>query len=208
VAGATNSPVGTEATGTETVGMETVTATTTGTQEGGIPNTGNGTATVTGTVTAGTGTVTVTPGGTPSVLLLQVCGFCVQGVSHVLLTAPEAATFEVVLSQGATALPAPGIVCDSVEVVQGKQVLLCSGPAQVSFQLRVCNGGTCNDTRVNLPACPLSGQATGTATMTAAVTRTATPGGASTSTRTPSTGAAATSTSTPVVVLATSTPTP
>jgi hypothetical protein len=95
------------------------------------------------------------PSGTQQApLLQQVAGFCVEGTSQVVLIAPQSASFEVsMLSAAATALPEPGVQCDSVKNVADSQVLLCGGPQNISFNLELCEGSNCRLTQINLPAC-------------------------------------------------------
>jgi hypothetical protein len=149
------------------------------------------TAAVTLPVEAVTGTpATATPGGTVTPPVpAEVCGFCVDTTSQVVLIAPGSATFQVEpISADATALPAPGITCNNVETVGDKQVLLCGGPQNLSFKLKLCDSANnCSETQVNLPACPLGTQVpNGTATET--VTVTGSPTGAVTVTGTPAAG--------------------
>jgi hypothetical protein len=165
----------------------------------------------TSTVTATAGDETVTPDGTAGTatpdgtqqapVLIQVGEFCVESFSHVVLTAPLTASFEVVMFANTTPLPAPGVECDSVKNVADRQILLCGGPQDISFNLELCEGTNCAETRVNLPACsPTTPQATATVpatgTATGSPTATVTPAAGS-STGTPTAGATMTVTPTP-----------
>jgi hypothetical protein len=170
----------------------------------------------TSTVTATAGDETVTPDGmaetaTPdgtqqAPVLIQVGEFCVESFSHVVLTAPLTASFEVVMFANTTPLPAPGVECDSVKNVADRQILLCGGQQDISFNLELCEGTNCTETRVNLPACSMTtpqGTATAPATGTATVTISPTvAGGGATGT---STAAPGSGTNTPTMTV---TPTP
>ncbi len=149
------------------------------------------------TPTPGPGTATATPTpGTQPVSLTELCFFCVEGVSFNGVAIPTGATFEVV---GAPT----GVSCKSVDEAGNKQVVLCRGPEQTTFQLKVCSGGGCTEYPLTLLSCTASPAdtltPTPTLTLTLTPTTTLTPE-AGTPTLTPQ---ADTSTSTP-----TSTPTP
>lgn len=114
-------------------------------------------------------TATATPGvdttQTPGVpvtgvdVILIECQFCVDTWAHALLVLPDTATFEVVS-------PAPTITtsttantdeprCSTVEVNNGKQVVLCSGPEMTPLLLNICTDiNTCTDFPVDLLSCP------------------------------------------------------
>src|SRR5689334_25046648 len=81
------------------------------------------------TPTPGAPTPTPTPGTQP-VSLSELCFFCLEGVSFNGVANPTGATFEVV---GAPA----GVSCKSVDEAGNKQVVLCRGPEDTSFQLNV-----------------------------------------------------------------------
>lgn len=169
----TSTPLGgtadtTQIAGTDTGGSETPTAAAT-----------DGAATQ---VTAAPGT-TQTPGipVTGADIVLVECQFCVDTIAHALLVLPDTATFEVV----SPATTDNVTNCSTVEVNDGMQVVLCSGPEMTPITLNICtNGSTCTDFPVDLLACPLT-QTNNTAPGTGIAT--ATPGGIVISTATAST---------------------
>lgn len=89
------------------------------------------------------------------------CQFCVNNVAHALLVLPDTATFQLVSSSPTTTVgnttTTANINCTTIEVNNGKQVVLCSGPEKTSIALNVCinsnNANTCSNVPVNLLAC-------------------------------------------------------
>lgn len=136
---------------------------------------------------------TQTPGipVTGAEVILIECQFCVDTRAHALLVLPDTATFEIVS-------PAPSTTtstttadtesrCSTVEVNNGKQVVLCSGPEMSPLVLNICtDANTCTDFPVDLPACPLTQG--GTAVPNQTQTTPGTGGTGTISTSTPSTG--------------------
>lgn len=145
-------------------------------------------------------------------IMLVECQFCVDTQAHALLVLPDSATYKIIspaasTSSSSTANPAPA--CSTVEVNNGKQVVLCSGPEMTPLVLNICtDANTCTDFPVDLLACPLTPGGNG-----ASVTPVQTQGaptnvvgtvisptlnpGVTISTATPAGGAAATTTPTP-----------
>lgn len=207
---ATSTPFGaaTDTTGT----AETETATTS-TAETAVE-----TPTVSGTDTAAVSTSTTkTAGtqpagtGTPGIpvtgeIVLVECQFCVDTTAHALLVLPDTATFEIVSPPPATTTSTTSVtstspICTTVEVNNGRQVVLCSGPEMTPLTINICtDANTCTDFPVDLLACPLVAQPTVAATNT-----NNTP--AAGATKTPATGAGTTTaTATPPITISTATP--
>ncbi|HEX2990811.1 MAG TPA: hypothetical protein VHO49_09040 [Anaerolineales bacterium] len=155
-------------------------------------------ATAAGSPTAGT---TQTPGipVTGSDIVLVECQFCVDTWAHALLVLPDTATFEIVSPAPATTTSTTADTtpnCSTVEVNNGRQIVLCSGPETTPLTLNVCTDvNTCTDVPIDLMACPLDQQP---ATGSGAVPGQTEPAGTE--------DAAATTTSTPGVVISTATP--
>ncbi|HEY5902329.1 MAG TPA: hypothetical protein VIU39_07240, partial [Anaerolineales bacterium] len=94
-----------------------------------------------------TQSVPVTGGGPPT----QLCQFCMDGVAHALIAMQDTSVFTV--AAGADGKPAA--TCNSVETLNGKQVVLCYAATPASFHMNVCaSGGACSDFVVTLQACP------------------------------------------------------
>jgi hypothetical protein len=155
--------------------------------------------------------VTRTPGipVTGQEIMLVECQFCVGARAHALLVMPDTATFQItspVASTTATTDTQP--TCTTVEINNGSQVVLCSGPEMTPLVVNICTDAShCTDFPVDLLACPLTPgssvgptatQATGSGvTGGATATPSTTPAGAAAGTATPLLGSAATATTTP-----------
>jgi hypothetical protein len=181
----TSTPLGTDATAetaTTTTG-ELETPTLSGTDTG---PTAVGTASTSTTQTSVTAVVPVTG---PEIVLIE-CQFCVDTVAHALLVLPDTATFEITsppttTTTSTTSVSATTSTCTTVEVNNGRQVVLCSGPEMTPLTLNICtNGTTCTDFPVDLLACPFvetttavpdQTQPSGTDTGTGSSTSTSTP---------------------------------
>lgn len=148
-------------TATGLTGLETPTLGVGGaaTQEIGTPVTG-GTTQGAATVIPGQG-LTQTPlvPVTGSDIMLVECQFCVDTRAHALLVLPDTATFNIV----SPAPPADGTKtdadprCTTVEVNNGRQVVLCSGPEMTPLVVNICtDANNCTNFPVDLLACPLS----------------------------------------------------
>jgi hypothetical protein len=111
-------------------------------------------------------------------IVLVECQFCVDTLAHALLVLPDTATFEVV-SQSTTTTSTTTTVntnCSTIEVNNGKQVVLCSGPEKTPITLNICtNGTTCTSFPVQLQACPLAPAGTAVPNKTPGTSDTATP---------------------------------
>ena len=165
-----NNPTSTPMLPTETIGTtptatgsEAVTAVatqpTTGFETATVAASGSSTQAV-GTQSSSVGT-TQTPGipVTGQDIMLVECQFCVDTQAHALLVLPDSATFKIVSpapsTNSSTSNPAPA--CTTVEVNNGKQVVLCSGPEMTPLVVNICtDGNTCTDFPVDLLACPLT----------------------------------------------------
>lgn len=194
----TSTPLGGDVETTQTAETETATTAETATAGGdGTTPTVSATAgvatqaTTDGTAAAGTTRTPGIPVTGPDIILVE-CQFCVDTMAHALLVLPDTATFEVVSPPASTTTSTTTTNetnCSTVEVNNGKQVVLCSGPEMTPLTLNICtNGSTCTDFPVDLLACPLTQtnntpSAPGTDTGVA----TSTPGGIQISTATPST---------------------
>lgn len=92
-------------------------------------------------------------------VILVECQFCVDTWAHALLVLPDTASFEVVSTApsnttSTSADTEPG--CSTVEVNNGKQVVLCSGPEMTPLILNICtDANSCTDFPVTLLSCPV-----------------------------------------------------
>lgn len=92
-------------------------------------------------------------------VILVECQFCVDTWANALLVLPDTASFEVVSptassTTSATTDTEPG--CSTVEVNNGKQVVLCSGPEMTPLILNICmDASSCTDFPVTLLSCPV-----------------------------------------------------
>ena len=137
---------------TPTGGLETATAISTETSATQISDTQITATQASDTENTQTPVIPVTG---PEVLLVE-CQFCVDTRAHALLVLPDTATFQITsttASTGAESEPQ----CSTVEVNNGRQVVLCSGPEITPLVVNICtNPNTCTDFPVDLLACPLS----------------------------------------------------
>jgi hypothetical protein len=152
------------------------------------------------TQTAGTGTPGVPVTGLDIVLV--ECQFCVDTTAHALLVLPDTATFEIVSPPPATTTSTTSVastspICNTVEVNNGRQVVLCSGPEMTPLTINICTDATtCTDFPVDLLACPLAAQPTAAAPSN-------TPEAGAEATNTPGAGSAS---ATPTIAISTATP--
>jgi hypothetical protein len=196
------------------------TPTATGSGEIVIPGTGLETATVSAGGVVSTQAVATQPPAlgstrTPVIpvtgqdIMLVECQFCVDTRAHALLVLPDTATFKIT-SPAVTTTTTNDTqpTCTTVEVNNGSQVVLCSGPEMTPLVVNICTDANhCTDFPVNLLACPLTqgGSSNPAATQTlgtggtggAITTPTTGPGGLVVDTATPVSGTAATATATP-----------
>ena len=137
------------------VGLETATTTT------GLESPTAGVATqVVGTQDPGLGntsTPVVPVTGQDDIMLVE-CQFCVDTRAHALVVLPDTATFQItspVVSANTTTDVQP--TCTTVEVNNGRQVVLCSGPEMTPLVVNICtDAANCTDFPVDLLACPLT----------------------------------------------------
>lgn len=119
------------------------------------------TPTTEGTVSAGITQTPLVPVTGPQIVLIE-CQFCVDTMAHALLVLPDTATFEITspaasTTTSSTSVQATTPTCNTVEVNNGKQVVLCSGPEMTPLTLNICtDANTCTDFPVDLLACPLT----------------------------------------------------
>jgi hypothetical protein len=139
-------------------------------------------------------------------IMLVECQFCVDTRAHALLVLPDTATFQIT-SPAPTTTTTTDMqpTCTTVEVDNGRQVVLCSGPEMTPLVVNICTDAShCTDFSVDLLACPLT-QGSSVTTQTpgiggtgsAAATSTTSPGGGAVGTATPLSGTSATTTATP-----------
>lgn len=200
--GASTEVPGTAETGTATTGTA---ETADGTSTQSVTSTSavsTSTTQTAGTQTAGTGTPGIPVTGE---IVLVECQFCVDTTAHALLVLPDTATFEIVSPPAPTTTSTTSVAttapnCTTVEVNNGRQVVLCSGPEMTPLTLNICTDTTtCTDFPVDLLACPLVAQPTAAATNTTNNT----PAAGATDTPAAGTGSA-----TPTTAVTISTPTP
>jgi hypothetical protein len=108
-------------------------------------------------------------------IMLVECQFCVDTRAHALLVLPDTATFQITspaVSSSTTTDTQP--TCTTVEINNGRQVVLCSGPELTPLVVNICTDAShCTDFPVDLLACPLTPggseatQAPGTGVVTA-----------------------------------------
>jgi hypothetical protein len=138
---------------TSTAGLETPTA------SGAESLSTTATATVAGVTAVGTARTPVVPVTGMDIVLVD-CQFCVDTLAHALLVLPDTATFEVVAANTTTTTTTTSALntnCSTIEVNNGKQVVLCSGPEMTPITLNICmNRNTCTSFPVQLLACPLT----------------------------------------------------
>ena len=97
-------------------------------------------------VSASTAVIPVT--GVENVVSLQ-CEFCVNDEAHAVFILPEAASFLV-------PDPLAGVTCLTVQVTNGRRIVLCRGPQKTSFTLNICIDNTnCTQLPITLNPCPL-----------------------------------------------------
>ena len=208
----TSTPLATETAGT----AETETATTaeTATEALETPTASETDAVSTQATADGTAAAAQTAGtpGTPQVpvtgvdIVLVECQFCVDTMAHALLVLPDTATFEITsppttTTTSTTSVSATSPNCTTVEVNNGKQVVLCSGPEMTPITLNICTDSlTCTDFPIDLLACPLAQTGTAVPNQTQEPGSTNTPTGPGTGDGDPTT--------TPTLEITISTPTP
>src|SRR5689334_4484841 len=84
-------------------------------------------------------------------ITLVDCQFCIDNLAHALLVLPDVSTFQVVSPTPSTnTTTTTNVSCSTIEVNNGKQVVLCSGPANVPVMLTICTNGSCTNFPVNL----------------------------------------------------------
>ena len=140
-------------------------------------------------------------------IVLVECQFCVDTRAHALLVLPDTATFHITSPSPSAATNDTAAVdseprCTTVEVNNGRQVVLCSGPEMTPLVVNICtDANTCTDFPVDLLACPLSqGGQVGPTTTNAA------PDSANQTAAPPTATVVAGPTSTPVIGISTPTP--
>ena len=91
-------------------------------------------------------------------IVLVECQFCVDTLAHALLVLPDTATFAVTSpTTTTTTTDTVKTNCSTIEVNNGKQVVLCSGPEKTPVIINICtDANSCTDFPVNLQPCPLA----------------------------------------------------
>ena len=135
------------------------------------------------------------------------CQFCIEGVAHALLVLPETTTFEVLADSASLSTPGPDMGCNTVDSFNGRQIVICRGEENTSFNVNICTDGTnCTQLLVELQTCPLGTPQPGATETPGGPTNTPTTGGP---TNTPTLGViTATPFATDTPGAATATPTP
>ena len=157
--GPTNTPFGGLGTGT-VVAAQTGTALETPTAGLGTPIAGATESVATqvpsivGSPAAGLSPTAVIPVTGLDIMPVE-CQFCVDNMAHALLVLPDTATFEVA-SQSTTTTTGNTTTtvntnCSTIEVNNGKQVVLCSGPEKTAINLNVCVNASSGNTCTNFP---------------------------------------------------------
>jgi hypothetical protein len=119
----------------------------------GVVGTGTALTLMPGTPADQTQAAPVTTGGPP----VQLCQFCMEGVAHAIVSIAETSTFSVPAAADGT----PAATCNSVETLNGRQVVLCYATTPATFRLNVCaSDGSCSDFLVSLQSCPNAQPAT------------------------------------------------
>ena len=133
---------------------------------------------------------------TGSEIQLVQCQFCVDNIAHALLVLPDTATFSIVSPAPSTTTNGTTINtgCSTIEVNNGKQVVLCNGLEKTSLTLNICVGSNCTNLPVQLMACPVTQQNTAVPAKTQQAPATSTGGGTGNPTATPTLAASATPT--------------
>jgi hypothetical protein len=170
--------------GTPVAGTVTTAIATTGSEmpiAGGAQGVATQTSEVGSTIAGATATPNPAIPVTGSEITLVDCQFCVENLAHALLVLPDVSTFQVVSpTPSTTANNTAAVSCSTIEVNNGKQVVLCSGPASTPVMLTICTNGSCTNFPVNLQACPLAQQPQQAATTVPGKTKSApVPGAAS-----------------------------
>jgi hypothetical protein len=143
--------------GTPVVGTATTAIATTG-SETPVAGGAQGVSTQLPSVVGSTATSAAIP-VTGSEITLVDCQFCIDNLAHALLVLPDVSTFQIVSPTPSTnTSTTTNVSCSTIEVNNGKQVVLCSGPASIPVMLTICTNGSCTNFPVNLQACPLSQQ--------------------------------------------------
>ncbi len=137
---------------TDTPSVDTTGTTETATPEAADTPTSMATVTTDATKTTETPIVPVTG---VDILLIE-CQFCVDTMAHALLVLTDTATFDVVPPTTSTTTSMKDATCATVEVNNGKQVVLCSAPEKTVLTLNICTDvNKRTDFSVNLLAGPL-----------------------------------------------------
>jgi hypothetical protein len=96
---------------------------------------------------------------TGSEITLVDCQFCIDNLAHALLVLPDVSTFQLISPTPSTnTTTTTAVSCSTIEVNNGKQVVLCSGPASTPVMLTICTNGSCTNFPVNLQTCPVAQQ--------------------------------------------------
>jgi hypothetical protein len=84
-----------------------------------------------------------------------LCQFCVDQIPHAVVLLPQAATFSMVGADGSAITSDGRSACNTVEALNGNQVVVCFGAAGTTINLNVCtNGSNCAQMPLKLDNCP------------------------------------------------------
>lgn len=162
-------------TATTTIGAETPTAsletpTLSGTESVSTP------ATTVGATSTGASRTPGIPVTGVDIVLVE-CQFCIDTLAHALLVLPDTAVFEITTPTTSTTTTATVKTnCSTIEVNNGKQVVLCSGPEMTPITLDICtDANSCINFPVQLQPCPLIQSGTAILNQTQEAPGTATP---------------------------------
>ena len=103
---------------------------------------------------------TLTVGGIPvtGVSAASVlCQFCVDQIPHAVVLLPQAAIFSIVSDSGSPVSSASQTAYNTIEALNGQQVVLCFGETGAAIILKLCtNGSSCMQVPIKLSNCPAS----------------------------------------------------
>jgi hypothetical protein len=87
--------------------------------------------------------------------------FCVKKIPYALLAVSESASFELVQSDSPLPTFEPGAsnpnepACTSAGVFAGRQIIVCTGPNNWSYNVAISDGGESGEFPVPLKWCPI-----------------------------------------------------
>jgi len=91
-------------------------------------------------------------------LILLERQFCIEGMAYALLVLPDTAMFQTVADTATLSTPGPDMGCNTVDIYNGRQVVICRGQQNTSLNLNICvDGNSCTPLLVELQSCPQAG---------------------------------------------------